>query len=95
MSTPLESPQTDQGLGTITEERVQPSYTDGDHERFAHYVERGKLTDAIVNGTPVIALCGKVWVPSRDPQRFPVCPECKEIYEQLPHGDSGDGDGQS
>jgi hypothetical protein len=31
-----------------------------------------------------------VWVPSRDPKRFPVCPECKEIYESLPHG--GDGE---
>jgi hypothetical protein len=26
-------------------------------------------------------------VPSRDPQKFPVCPECKEIYESLPPGD--------
>jgi hypothetical protein len=41
------------------------------------------MTEAQVNGTPVRALCGKVWVPSRDPQRFPICPECKEIYESL------------
>ena len=34
-------------------------------------------------GTPVRALCGKVWVPSRDPKRFPVCPECKEIYDSI------------
>ncbi|MDN5727599.1 MAG: DUF3039 domain-containing protein, partial [Propionibacteriales bacterium] len=40
--------------------------------------------------TPVIALCGKVWVPSRDPQRFPVCPECKEIWASM-QGDGGDG----
>ena len=32
-------------------------------------------------GTPVVALCGKVWVPSRAPEKFPVCPECKEIWE--------------
>ena len=31
---------------------------------------------------------GKVWVPSRDPERFPVCPECQEIWESLdPGGD--------
>ncbi|HEV8529024.1 MAG TPA: DUF3039 domain-containing protein [Actinomycetes bacterium] len=95
MSTPLESPQTDRRLGTLTEERVQPSFGDGDHERFAHYVVKDKLTDAIVAGTPVIALCGKVWVPSRDPQRFPVCPECKEIYGQIPHGDGDGEDGSS
>ena len=35
-------------------------------------------------GTPVRALCGKVWVPSPRPQAgFPVCPECKEIYESI------------
>jgi len=60
---------------------------DGDHERFAHYVERDKIVDSAVTGTPVIALCGKVWVPNRDPKRFPVCPDCKRIYEGLPQGD--------
>jgi hypothetical protein len=50
MSTPLESPQTDRRLGTLTEERVQPSFSDGDHERFAHYVVKDKLTDAISPG---------------------------------------------
>jgi hypothetical protein len=43
--------------------------------------------DAMVNGTPVVALCGKVWVPSRDPEKYPVCPECKEIWESLKKGD--------
>ena len=60
---------------------------DGDHERFAHYVEKDKIVDSAVTGTPVIALCGKVWVPNRDPKRFPVCPDCKRIYESLPQGD--------
>jgi hypothetical protein len=75
---------------TITEgQRDERTHTtdDGDHERLSHYVPKDKLTDAMVNGTPVVALCGKVWVPSRDPQRFPVCPECKEIWESLRRGD--------
>ena len=55
----------------------------GDHDRFAHYVRKDKILPSAVDGTPVIALCGKKWVPGRDPQRFPVCPECKEIYESL------------
>jgi hypothetical protein len=34
-------------------------------------------------------------VPSRDPQRFPVCPECKEIWDSLRSGDDGGaGDGE-
>ena len=49
-----------------------------------------KLTEAMVMGTPVIALCGKVWVPSRDPEKFPVCPECKEIWESMTPGDEGE-----
>lgn len=59
----------------------------GDHERFAHYVQRDKIMESAMDGSPVIALCGKVWVPNRDPKKFPVCPECKEIYEGLQGGD--------
>jgi hypothetical protein len=66
---------------TETEERTDYRLDEGDHERFSHYAEKNKIMEAMVNGTPVRALCGKVWVPSRDPKRFPVCPECKEIYE--------------
>jgi len=39
-----------------------------------------------MNGAPVIALCGKVWVPNRDPKKYPVCPECKEIFESMSGG---------
>jgi Protein of unknown function (DUF3039) len=70
-----------------TEVRPDLSHGDGDHERFAHYVRKDQIVDSAVSGTPVVALCGKVWVPSRDPKRFPVCPECKKIYESLPEGD--------
>lgn len=76
------------GAETILDERTQPSLEDGDHERFSHYVSKDKLTDAMVMGTPVVALCGKVWVPSRDPERFPVCPECKKVWESLRKGDT-------
>ena len=55
----------------------------GDHERFAHYVRKEKILESALTGEPVIALCGKVWVPGRDPDKFPVCPVCKEIYEGL------------
>ncbi|MDP3972134.1 MAG: DUF3039 domain-containing protein [Candidatus Nanopelagicales bacterium] len=68
------------------EERPVTSAGDGDHERFAHYANKSKITESAVTGNPVIALCGKVWVPGRDPKRFPVCPDCKRIYDQLPAG---------
>lgn len=87
MTTPAEP---DRGHSTLVEERVAPATSDGDHERFAHYVVRNKLTGALVEGTPLQALCGKVWVPSRDPNRYPVCPECQEIYDKIPKGEDGE-----
>ena len=75
-----------------TQEIIEP----GDHERYSHYVRKEKIVESAVLGVPVTALCGKKWVPGRDPQKFPVCPVCKEVYEGLrPEGDSGDnaGDG--
>lgn len=99
MSEPLipSDPQTTGG-GTILDERTLPVPTEaGDHERFAHYARKEKITESSVMGTPLVALCGKVWVPSRDPGRFPVCPECKNIYDSWPdqggEGDSGGGGG--
>jgi hypothetical protein len=86
----LQETTTRPGTITITESettgRTDYRPDEGDHDRFSHYVEKGKLTEALVTGTPVIALCGKVWVPSRDPSRFPVCPECKRLYELGPAG---------
>ena len=75
----------DQDLGTQLEEKVL--LDQGDHERFAHYVQKNKIVESAVMGSAVVALCGKVWTPSRDPQKFPVCPTCKEIYEGLNPGD--------
>jgi hypothetical protein len=69
------------GADTVTEERTDYRLDEGDHERFSHYVDKDKLMMAMVEGTPVRALCGKMWVPSRDPQKFPVCPTCKELFE--------------
>jgi len=40
-----------------------------------------KVLEARIYGTPLEALCGHVWVPSRDPKRVPMCQACKEIYE--------------
>ncbi len=69
---------------------------DGEHERMSHIVLEGvkvsdeefvsagpSVAEGIVNGTPVKALCGKVWIPGRDPKRYPLCPTCKEIAEGM------------
>lgn len=83
------TPQQGSDFGTDT--LIEPKVIEpGDHERFSHYVKKEKIVESAVMGTPVVALCGKVWVPGRDPQKFPVCPVCKEIYEKLPPGKEDD-----
>jgi hypothetical protein len=80
---------------TISTVHTDPAL-DGDHERMTHIVLEGVETDGgdymsagpsvvegIVNGTAVKALCGKVWVPGRDPKKYPICPTCKEIAESM------------
>lgn len=97
----MAAPVVEPGGGTQTLERARPledarpqtSHGGGDHERFAHYVRKDKIVDSAVLGDAVMALCGKVWVPSRDPQKFPVCPTCKELYESMSAGDPDEGGG--
>lgn len=63
----------------LEDEAIEP----GDHERFSHYVRKEKILESALSGKPVRALCGKKWTPGRDPEKFPVCPACKEVYEKL------------
>ena len=63
----------------LNEEQIE----EGDHERFSHYVNKNQILESALTGKPVKALCGKMWTPGRDPEKFPVCPTCKEIYEKL------------
>lgn len=85
-------------IETIEQEKTSPVTTEeGDHERMAHIVLEGytpeasdefvstgpSVAEGIINGTPVRALCGKTWVPNRDPRRYPLCPTCKEIAQQM------------
>jgi hypothetical protein len=72
---------------TLLDERPDIRTDHGDHDRFAHYVKKNKIVESAVFGKELTALCGKKWIPSRDPKRYPVCPECKKIYDGLPGGD--------
>jgi len=71
---------------TSTKTEITPPTTDGDHDRFAHYVRKAEIVRSNVEGVPVVALCGKRWIPDRDPDRYPVCPTCKEIFAALRGG---------
>lgn len=56
---------------------------DGDHDKFSHYVHKEKIVESAVTGKAVRALCGKKWTPNANPERYPICPTCKEVYERL------------
>jgi hypothetical protein len=60
---------------------ARPELDDGDHDRFSHYCKKADIVRAHVTGEAITALCGKKWVPTRDPSRYPVCPTCKELKE--------------
>lgn len=71
--------------GTTPEVESEPRLSEGDgsHDRFAHYVSKADIVRSNVQGIPVVALCGKKWIPNRDPSRYPVCPTCKELMARL------------
>ena len=71
---------------TTTRPVTDPVVDDGDHDRFAHYVRKADIVRSNVEGVEVEALCGKRWIPNRDPSRYPVCPTCKEIYAAIKGG---------
>ena len=82
------APETGGGTSVLDrelEELLEQEQTQdpGDHDKFAHYVPKDKILESAVTGKPVRALCGKKWLPNSNPDRFPVCPACKAIYEKM------------
>jgi hypothetical protein len=86
----------DEGGTTLAPARPDQELDDGDHDRMAHIVLEGytpkkgdfvstgpSVVEGIVNRTAVRALCGKEWVPGRNPQRYGLCPTCKEIAQSM------------
>jgi hypothetical protein len=77
--TSVDAPTVQPATTPSEDTRVRPDTGDGDHDRFAHYVRKSELMNAYVEGQAITALCGKKWIPSRDPEKYPICPSCKEI----------------
>jgi hypothetical protein len=63
---------------------VLEGYIPKEGEKKGEFVSAGpSVVEGIVNSTAVRALCGKEWVPGRDPKRYGLCPTCKEIAEGM------------
>jgi hypothetical protein len=85
------------GSTTLAPARPEQELDHGDHDRMSHIVLEGytpkdggdfvstgpSVVEGIVTGTAVRALCGKEWVPGRNPARYGLCPTCKEIAEGM------------
>lgn len=71
----------------MTDLLVSPSEAEAEAEldepKFAHIVDKIKSTEAYVLGTPIEALCGKKWVPSRSPDNLPICKACAEQFRRF------------
>lgn len=54
-----------------------------DDNRLTHIVRNSDQARGYVMGDPIVAICGKKWIPYRDPELFPLCKKCDEIYESV------------
>ena len=78
---------TDRGHST----RLRPE-TDtghGESDAVAHIVMRDDQMKGYLTGETIQALCGKVWVPTRDYQGLPVCEACRAEQGRLVAGMKG------
>lgn len=69
-----------QGTSEALDTDLEEEDEDG---RMSHYVRREDVLRSAVEGIPAIALCGKKWFPTRDPDKYPLCPKCKEMMDLL------------
>lgn len=70
------------GSATTVLEPIVEEITQHGNPEVAHIYDtkvNPDMIEAMVMGLPITALCGAVFVPSRDPEIFPVCEGCLEI----------------
>ena len=58
----------------------------GNSDQVAHIVTKDQQMRGYVGGEPIKALCGKVWVPSRDYQGLPICQGCVDERDKRVSG---------
>ncbi len=71
--------------------QIQPEVTPTDvgEPEVAHIAPAADVNRAYVTGEAITALCGTVFVPTRDPSRYPVCEPCKAVLDQIKAGRTG------
>ena len=68
----------------LEDTRVKKSRTDdGDHDKFQHYFRKRDISNNLMTGKPMVALCGKIIARQVDPKGRTVCQKCKDELEKL------------
>lgn len=57
-----------------------------DPDKVAHYARKDQIVASAVEGSHVVTLCGEVLQATRDAKDFPVCQECKRLYDMMRKG---------
>lgn len=76
-------------MSAVAPELTTETTRTDDDDVETHWARRDDIVRSSVTGEPVTALCGKTWVPSRDPSQYPECPRCAAIKLQLTKGRLG------
>ena len=71
---------------TTTLRRPSPQPSRGEDDALAHIVMKDDQMRGYLTGEPITALCGKVWVPTRDYEGLPVCKRCSEERDRIVAG---------
>lgn len=71
---------------------LDESTDDGKGDGLAHYVHQDDIIAATFQGKVVFALCGKRWVPNRNPEGLPVCARCQAVHDDPSNFLPEDGD---
>ena len=69
--------------------REQKPVLDDEAPDRAHIVMKSDQMRGYVAGEPIRALCGKLWVPSRDFTGLPVCKACEKERDRILAGMKG------
>jgi len=62
----------------IERPETRPSDPDLEHGKVAHIIRKDDQMRGYVMGEEVTALCGTRFIPTRDPEQYPVCEACKQ-----------------
>jgi hypothetical protein len=57
---------------------TRPSDPGTEEGKVAHIIRKDDQMRGYVMGEEVTALCGEKFIPTRDPERYPVCEGCKQ-----------------